>query len=213
MHASQRLNPTSIGHTAAAAYQHSHDWRADARLVLHVRIARRVPVQNDMCLAVIATPRLIPPGPPAPWQVWRMGQSHARRQPHAAPRAGLGRCGALSELPANHRVPPEGRLGRQHLCQHWMVRLQHGTPGSSSGGFSGQADCEGTPRGRFSVHKWTLGGAPRVVLPLFTLPPFSSPFFAHSSILGPPGNSAPRSFAVLSKASPRASSIVVPSLL
>ena len=39
------------------------------------------------------------------------------------------------------------------------------------------------------------------------------PFFAYSSICGPPGNSIPSSFAVLSKASPTASSIVVPNLL
>ena len=39
------------------------------------------------------------------------------------------------------------------------------------------------------------------------------PFFARISICGPPGNSIPRSFAVLSKASPKASSIVVPNLL
>ena len=42
---------------------------------------------------------------------------------------------------------------------------------------------------------------------------FASPFFAKISICGPPGNSIPRSFAVLSKASPNASSIVVPILL
>ena len=40
-----------------------------------------------------------------------------------------------------------------------------------------------------------------------------SPFFANTSICGPPGNSMPRSFAVLSNASPNASSIVVPILL
>ena len=39
------------------------------------------------------------------------------------------------------------------------------------------------------------------------------PFFANTSICGPPGNSIPKSFAVLSKASPKASSIVVPNLL
>ena len=40
-----------------------------------------------------------------------------------------------------------------------------------------------------------------------------SPFFANTSICGPPGNSIPSNFAVLSNASPAASSIVVPSLL
>jgi len=40
-----------------------------------------------------------------------------------------------------------------------------------------------------------------------------SPFFAYSSILGPPGNSIPSNFAVLSNASPTASSMVVPNLL
>ena len=39
------------------------------------------------------------------------------------------------------------------------------------------------------------------------------PFFARISICEPPGNSTPKSFATLSKASPIASSIVVPSLL
>ena len=39
------------------------------------------------------------------------------------------------------------------------------------------------------------------------------PFFAKISIWGPPGNSIPKSFAVLSNASPKASSIVVPNLL
>ena len=42
---------------------------------------------------------------------------------------------------------------------------------------------------------------------------FGSPFLAIISICGPPGNSTPKSFAVLSKASPNASSIVVPNLL
>ena len=42
---------------------------------------------------------------------------------------------------------------------------------------------------------------------------FGLPFFANSSIFGPPGNSIPSNFAVLSKASPTASSIVVPNLL
>ena len=40
-----------------------------------------------------------------------------------------------------------------------------------------------------------------------------SPFSAKISICGPPGNSIPKSFAVLSNASPNASSIVVPNLL
>ena len=40
-----------------------------------------------------------------------------------------------------------------------------------------------------------------------------SPFLARISISGPPGNSTPRILAVLSKASPNASSIVVPSLV
>ena len=39
------------------------------------------------------------------------------------------------------------------------------------------------------------------------------PFAAKISICGPPGNSIPKSFAVLSNASPKASSIVVPNLL
>ena len=39
------------------------------------------------------------------------------------------------------------------------------------------------------------------------------PFFAKTSICGPPGNSIPKSLAVLSNASPNASSIVVPNLL
>ena len=42
---------------------------------------------------------------------------------------------------------------------------------------------------------------------------FGSPLEAKISICGPPGNSTPSNFAVLSKASPNASSIVVPSLL
>ena len=42
---------------------------------------------------------------------------------------------------------------------------------------------------------------------------FGFPFFAKISICGPPGNSIPKSFAVLSNASPIASSIVVPSLI
>ena len=42
---------------------------------------------------------------------------------------------------------------------------------------------------------------------------FGFPFLARISICGPPGNSIPKSFAVLSKASPNASSIVVPNLL
>ena len=42
---------------------------------------------------------------------------------------------------------------------------------------------------------------------------FGFPFFAIISICGPPGNSIPKSLAVLSKASPKASSIVVPNLL
>ena len=42
---------------------------------------------------------------------------------------------------------------------------------------------------------------------------FGSPFSAKTSIIGPPGNSIPKSFAVLSNASPNASSIVVPNLL
>jgi len=48
---------------------------------------------------------------------------------------------------------------------------------------------------------------------LGNLKKFSFPFFAYSSTFGPPGNSSPKSLAVLSKASPNASSIVVPSLL
>ena len=42
---------------------------------------------------------------------------------------------------------------------------------------------------------------------------FSFPNFANVSILGPPGNSIPKILAVLSNASPNASSIVVPNLL
>ena len=42
---------------------------------------------------------------------------------------------------------------------------------------------------------------------------FGFPSFAYSSILGPPGNSIPINLAVLSNASPTASSIVVPNLL
>ena len=42
---------------------------------------------------------------------------------------------------------------------------------------------------------------------------FGSPFFAKISICGPPGNSIPNNLAVLSNASPKASSIVVPNLL
>ena len=40
-----------------------------------------------------------------------------------------------------------------------------------------------------------------------------SPFSANFSNLGPPGNSIPKSLAVLSNASPKASSIVVPNLV
>jgi len=42
---------------------------------------------------------------------------------------------------------------------------------------------------------------------------FGLPFFAYISICGPPGNFIPNNFAVLSKASPAASSIVVPNLV
>ena len=42
---------------------------------------------------------------------------------------------------------------------------------------------------------------------------FGFPFLAKISICGPPGNATPKSFAVLSNASPKASSIVVPNLL
>ena len=54
---------------------------------------------------------------------------------------------------------------------------------------------------------------PLLIIGFGSLNLFASPCLAKPSNFGPPGNSIPKSFAVLSNASPNASSIVVPNLL
>ena len=54
---------------------------------------------------------------------------------------------------------------------------------------------------------------PLLIIGLGSLNLPGSPFSESFSILGPPGKFIPKSFAVLSYASPNASSIVVPNLL
>jgi len=54
---------------------------------------------------------------------------------------------------------------------------------------------------------------PLLIIGLGSLNLFASPCLAKPSNFGPPGKSIPKSFAVLSNASPNASSIVVPNLL